>query len=34
MGNVEATRMAIEDSGGAIFGEPIELVAAVDKANP
>jgi branched-chain amino acid transport system substrate-binding protein len=28
MGNVEATRMAIEDFGGSIFGKPIELVTA------
>ena len=28
MGNVEATKMAIEDFGGSIFGKPIELVTA------
>jgi len=28
MGNVEATRMAIEDFGGMMFGKPIELVTA------
>jgi len=28
MGNVEATRMAIEDFGGVMFGKPIELVTA------
>src|SRR5882757_501636 len=28
MGNVEATRMAIEDFGGSMFGKPIELVTA------
>jgi branched-chain amino acid transport system substrate-binding protein len=28
MGNVEATRMAIEDFGGSMFGKPIELVFA------
>jgi branched-chain amino acid transport system substrate-binding protein len=27
-GNVEATRMAIEDFGGQMFGKPIEMVAA------
>ena len=27
-GNVEATKMAIEDFGGSIFGKPIELVTA------
>src|ERR1700709_2798861 len=28
MGNVEATKMAIEDFGGSMFGKPIELVPA------
>jgi len=28
MGNVEATKMAIEDFGGSIFGKPIEMVTA------
>jgi branched-chain amino acid transport system substrate-binding protein len=28
LGNVEATKMAIEDFGGSIFGKPIELLAA------
>ncbi|WP_298243010.1 ABC transporter substrate-binding protein [uncultured Bradyrhizobium sp.] len=28
MGNVEATKMAIEDFGGQMFGKPIEMVAA------
>jgi branched-chain amino acid transport system substrate-binding protein len=28
MGNVEATKMAIEDFGGSMFGKPIELVSA------
>jgi branched-chain amino acid transport system substrate-binding protein len=28
MGNVEATKMAIEDFGGSMFGKPIELVTA------
>jgi branched-chain amino acid transport system substrate-binding protein len=28
MGNVEATRMAIEEFGGTLFGKPIELVTA------
>jgi branched-chain amino acid transport system substrate-binding protein len=28
MGNVKATKMAIEDFGGSIFGKPIELVTA------
>jgi branched-chain amino acid transport system substrate-binding protein len=28
MGNVEATRMAIEEFGGTMFGKPIELVSA------
>jgi branched-chain amino acid transport system substrate-binding protein len=28
MGNVEATKMAIEDFGGSIFGKPVELVTA------
>ena len=28
MGNVEATKMAIDDFGGAMFGKPIELITA------
>lgn len=28
MGNLEATKMAIEEFGGAMFGKPIELVSA------
>ncbi|MEY9700248.1 ABC-type branched-subunit amino acid transport system substrate-binding protein [Bradyrhizobium diazoefficiens] len=28
MGNVEATRMAIEDFGGQMFGKPIDMVSA------
>src|ERR1700676_3840397 len=28
MGNVEATKMAIEELGGAMFGKPIELITA------
>ncbi len=28
MGNVEATKMAIEDFGGAMFGKPIEMISA------
>ncbi|MBI5260973.1 MAG: ABC transporter substrate-binding protein [Bradyrhizobium sp.] len=28
MGNIEATKMAIEDFGGSMFGKPIELVSA------
>jgi branched-chain amino acid transport system substrate-binding protein len=28
IGNVEATKMAIEDFGGSMFGKPIELVTA------
>src|ERR1700759_1435271 len=28
MGNVEATKMAIEDFGGSMFGKPIDLVTA------
>ena len=28
MGNVEATKMAIEEFGGTMFGKPIELITA------
>ena len=28
LGNIEATKMAIEDFGGVMFGKPIELVSA------
>src|ERR1019366_5499017 len=34
MGNVEATKMAIEDFGGSIFGKPIELVTAAGLKKP